>query len=153
MALLDRRLRCGLRRRRRGGGHRVGAASGARWGPPKPAGGHCYDDPSTSAAGSPQEVACADPHDEEVYYVFDLTESSYPGDTAIQEESDPQCGAALPAYTGDHASQYYFSYYSPDQFSWSLGDRVVACVLSRAPGSDHETSGGTKLRGTARSTS
>jgi hypothetical protein len=114
--------------------------------------GHCYNESRDSTDGSPQEVPCADPHDEEVYDVFDLTESSYPGDPAIEEESDPQCGAALLIYTGDDASQYDFSYYTPDEFSWGLGDRVVACALGRAQGSDLQTSGSEKLRGTARST-
>jgi hypothetical protein len=114
--------------------------------------GHCYNDPTTGTGGSPREVPCADPHDEEVYYLFTLTGSSFPGDSAIEQEVDPKCSDQLSNYVGEAVTQYDYSYYTPDQHTWSLGDRTVACALARAAGSDLETLYGKKLRGTARGT-
>jgi Septum formation len=105
--------------------------------------GDCFDQtPSVDANGNgivvDSIVDCAQPHDAEVYLVFDYPGSpdAYPGDEAIGSLQQTRCQAAFEAYVGKDPdlSSYTINYRRPDVDSWSSGDRSIACLIEDASG-------------------
>lgn len=86
------------------------------------------------------QVACTQWHEAEVFFVGNIWPQSlaYPGDSAVDSQSNAQCNAAFDAYdgvddsanTGSSLSPSEFSYTEivPDSYSWSEGDRSLVCV-------------------------
>jgi hypothetical protein len=82
-------------------------------------------------------VPCAQPHQGEVFAVFDLTGgSTYPGRPAVREQVQNECNSRLETYSpsaqGD-TSIGLFSLY-PQQESWVQGDRGVVCIATAETG-------------------
>jgi hypothetical protein len=74
-------------------------------------------------------VSCALPHEGEVYAVFELPAGPWPGDTAVQEQSEKRCSAELKTYAPKAADTVEVLYLHPLQLSWSR-DRGVTCVAT-----------------------
>jgi hypothetical protein len=74
-------------------------------------------------------VACTLPHEGEVYAVFELPAGPWPGDTAVQEQSETRCKAELKTYAPKAAETVEVLYLHPLQLSWSR-DRGVTCVAT-----------------------
>lgn len=77
-------------------------------------------------------VPCSEPHDEEVYYEFDLPEGDYPGDAEIEAQATPVCEEEFATYVGisEADSQLSFAYFWPTQDGWEqIDDRLIQCVL------------------------
>lgn len=74
-------------------------------------------------------VACTLPHEGEVYAVFELPAGPWPGDTAVQEQSETRCKAELKTYAPKAADTVEVLYLHPLQLSWSR-DRGVTCVAT-----------------------
>ena len=75
-------------------------------------------------------VACTASHEGEVVSTFNLTGSSYPGDSAIEKQAEDKCFAELDTYspsTKDDESIGIF-YLHPTRLSWGSGDRQVICI-------------------------
>lgn len=97
--------------------------------------GDCFDDGSTftedsSDVDSVPGVPCAKPHDNEVYAVFDVTMSSFPGDQmagiaqeACQERFEAFVGKDYESSALDIATLY------PSSDSWQQNDREVICAV------------------------
>jgi hypothetical protein len=83
-------------------------------------------------------IDCAQPHDAEVYLVFDVAPgpSGYPGDEAIGTLQQTRCDAAFVGYVGKDPglSRYTIDYVRPDSGTWSSGDRTIACLIEDASG-------------------
>ena len=102
--------------------------------------GQCFmairdvDDESVLAASI---VDCAQPHDSELF-ALELLEGApdapYPGDRALDDLAIELCDAAFEAYVGvDYQdSVYEYSYFTPSEATWSIGDREVICVIEHA---------------------
>lgn len=76
-------------------------------------------------------VDCAEPHDSEVYAIFELPAGEYPGDDEVIRLSDEGCFAAFADYVGVPYDQsvLYFQFYWPDKRGWAVDDRAVICTL------------------------
>jgi hypothetical protein len=112
--------------------------------------GQCFND--EVAPGEIQEVPivpCAQPHDNEVYAVFDMAgDGAYPGDAVVQQAATDGCLAAFEPFVGlDYQSSVLdASFLSPTAEGWvELGDREIVCYVFRL---DRERVTGS-LRGTA----
>lgn len=112
--------------------------------------GQCFDDQVIE--GEVQEVPivpCDQPHDNEVYAIFDLEGSgAYPGDDVVQQQAGEGCLAEFEPFVGlDYQSSVLdASFLSPTAQGWvELGDREVVCYVFRL---DLQKVTGT-LRGTA----
>ena len=102
--------------------------------------GQCFmairdvDDESVLAASI---VDCAEPHDSELF-ALELLEGApdapYPGDQALDDPAIELCDAAFEAYVGvDYQdSVYEYSYFTPSEATWAIGDREVICVIEHA---------------------
>lgn len=100
--------------------------------------GDCFDDTATLASDAAGEVAslpgvpCAQPHDNEVYAVFDVDVESFPGDEAMADMAFGQCLARFEAFVGiDYEeSDLDITALYPSGQSWRLqGDREVVCAV------------------------
>ena len=92
--------------------------------------GTCFDDPDTfEQVTDVPEIECAEPHDNEVIGLRQLSGSSYPGDQAVTELADNLCVSAFEEYVGISyiQSSYEFGWLVPTEGSWGAGDREVIC--------------------------
>ena len=95
--------------------------------------GDCFDD-DLGAEGeifSVAAVPCDEPHDNEIFYAFDLPAGDYPGDVRIDEAAFAECTTSFETYVGIEyaASELAVTYLSPTPDSWDAGDREIACLL------------------------
>jgi len=97
--------------------------------------GDCFDDPSgeeTQVTDVPI-VDCADPHDNEVYKIVEITGDVYPGSEAIGSRADDECVLAFDAWVGEpyETSELDFGWLTPTSESWDAGDREIVCFVYR----------------------
>ena len=98
--------------------------------------GQCFQD---WTAGDTQVMAvdCSTPHDNEVYYVAELTDDDLPSENDLENRSLGLCLASFEPYVGalpDETTLNY-SWIFPSDESWSEGDRDIACYLFAEDGS------------------
>jgi len=107
------------------------------------------DDVSSAELSETNVVPCEDPHDEEIFYEFDLPEGEFPAAAIVEktvwEKCDPQFEAFVGLNEADSALTY--AYFSPTQDGWEqLDDRTIQCVLFSEDGTPLEGSAkGTKI--------
>lgn len=100
--------------------------------------GDCFDDPGGMGADGVEiteiaAVPCASLHDNEVYYVGELSDASgeaYPGDDAVFERVGNECFSRFEAFVGApyEASDIDFTVATPTGASWDGGDRGYVCA-------------------------
>ena len=107
--------------------------------------GDCYDDPTlatenvTGVAGVP----CDEPHDNEVFALFDIERDTFPGDSLTLALGNRGCLEHFAEYVGTTyaESRLAINTLVPSAGSWEeLGDREVVCIaflydLSKLTGS------------------
>jgi hypothetical protein len=94
--------------------------------------GDCFDDPAAGGEiSSVDAVDCAEPHDNEVYALYDYDGDSYPGVDAMGAAADEGCEARFEDYVGIAYldSELFYTHLTPTQESWDDGDREIVCVL------------------------
>lgn len=95
--------------------------------------GDCVDDwaLSDTEVSDVPGIPCADPHDNEVYALFDLEDGAWPGDEQVELDAQQGCydrfkGAIGTTYE-DSVLEYLPIY--PSEDSWQgIDDREVICV-------------------------
>ena len=95
--------------------------------------GDCFDDVlgAASEISEVPGVPCADPHDNEVYAVFDVTDATWPGDDLITALADQGCFERFEAAIGAtyEESVLVFTTLTPSETSWNqVDDREVVCI-------------------------
>ncbi len=94
--------------------------------------GDCLNEASGEVVSEVPVVPCDQPHDEEVFFDFELEGTDYPGDDAVQTQANDGCLAQFEPFVGlaYESSSLDFYPYTPTQESWEqAGDRVVSCVI------------------------
>jgi len=95
--------------------------------------GDCFEltDPSDPGTAGVRTVPCADEHVYEVFFVGNMPDGAFPGDTAVLTFANDNCVPAFEAYVGVPFEQsiWYASPVGPNENSWSEGDRHVTCQL------------------------
>jgi len=95
--------------------------------------GDCYDD-EVQISGQVSDVPgvpCAEPHDNEVFATFELTEGGWPGDERVIELANDGCFDRFEPYVGAtyEESVLMITTLTPSERSWSqVNDREVVCV-------------------------
>ena len=105
--------------------------------------GDCFDDDLPLAAQPEQEVVgamtgvagipCTDPHDNEIYAVFDLNLPSFPGQEQISALALEACLERFEAFVGreyEISILAIFSIYPTSESFVERDDREVACAVS-----------------------
>ncbi len=99
--------------------------------------GDCLNDLTNSTdVSSLPGVPCAQPHEGEVFAVFDLPAGDYPGPAAVDDLVNKGCNARLAAYSPsapDDPAVGLFSVYPLEQ-NWIRGDREVVCIAKATSG-------------------
>ena len=119
--------------------------------------GDCFNDPetgSTTAVTSLEAVPCEEPHDNEVFHVFDLDDGDFPGADEVKQLGLEGCEPELEGYVGATAEDAGLAVVpvTPTDQSWNdTDDRTVLCALYNADGSEItgslEGSGGAAAEG------
>ena len=93
--------------------------------------GDCLNGPHNSTdVSSLPSVACTQPHQGEVFAVFDLPPGPYPGADGVDDLVSKGCNARLAEYSPGAPSDDavgLFSVYPLEQ-NWERGDREVVCI-------------------------
>lgn len=105
--------------------------------------GDCFDVPSDGNISDVEGIDCDEPHDNEVFALFDIAggpDAPFPGAEAISRQAQAECtGTLFSDYVGVPFQQSSFSATSinPTRETWErLDDREVICVIT---GGDGET--------------
>lgn len=92
---------------------------------------------TTEAPSEIETVSCEQPHDSEVYTVFDLPDGDFPGDEEVMAAADERCAGDFEAFVGNSYDNSILDieYFFPSEESWSFdGDREVACMVYHLEG-------------------
>jgi len=99
--------------------------------------GDCLNDLTNSTdVSSLPSVDCAQPHQGEVFAVFDLPPGPYPGADGVDDLVSKGCNARLAEYSPGAPSDDavgLFSVYPLEQ-NWERGDREVVCIAKATSG-------------------
>lgn len=97
--------------------------------------GECFDD----EAGADEEQVtslpmrdCDKPHDNEIFYLFDLPDAAqFPDSDKIQDDADTRCEAEFTRFMKKdyQDSEYDFGTLTPTEDTWETGDREVVCFV------------------------
>ena len=102
--------------------------------------GDCFNDPQEMIdAGSTEVVVqdvgglpCSEPHDNEVYAVFDVRFEAFPGDASMSNEATNACLKYFEGFIGTSYEESVLDIFSlyPTDASWSqMNDREVVCAV------------------------
>jgi hypothetical protein len=98
--------------------------------------GDCINNEPSEDGSTTVLVDCAQPHAQEVFYVFDLPGKDFPGYLVIGDAQQDECPPAFKDYVGvdwEH-SKYTFTFAGPTEQTWAAGDRQLACLLEDGEG-------------------
>jgi Septum formation len=110
--------------------------------------GDCWNQPTDSEeVSSATVVGCDTPHDLEVYEVYQVTFTEFPGEEEIGSSVESDCIARFAAFVGVEYQDSTLNVISlyPTQASWDMGDREATCSVGDPAG---QTTG--SLRGSGR---
>lgn len=110
--------------------------------------GDCFDDPADLPTEEVSEfvdvdaVPCQEPHHNEVFHTFELTDESLPSDEEIGARVDEECLPAFDRFVGIAYEDSELDLFEmwPTEGSWTEGDRTVICALFAMDGSKLEGS-------------
>jgi hypothetical protein len=81
-------------------------------------------------------LACGTPHDAEVFATFALPASSWPGNTAVEQEAGTSCASRLGGYLNPNLANAGLAqeFVYPNQTAWQAGEHTVVCEVSSSTG-------------------
>ena len=100
--------------------------------------GDCVEQPVSSQSEEVEEVEsvkavpCGQPHDGEVYAVFDLPDGDFPGEKEVAAAGEDRCVEEFGTFVGTSYddSQYEITSLFPTRDSWeSQDDREYVCIV------------------------
>ena len=95
--------------------------------------GQCFNDPDeTGEISDVAIVDCAEPHNNEVFHLFDIAGDDFPGNAAVVDIAREGCVEAFDAFVGTPYLDSEFEVFPiyPTEDSWNRGDdREVVCAL------------------------
>lgn len=100
--------------------------------------GTCFDDPEdTSVVSEVPIVDCDEPHDNQVFAVFVLPGTTFPGVDELRDDAVEGCSERFASYVGQDYlfSELLLSAFWPSEASWQeVDDREVICFLYATDG-------------------
>jgi hypothetical protein len=81
-------------------------------------------------------LACGTPHQAEVFATFSLPKSSWPGNTAVEQDAGNGCASRLGGYLNPDLANAGLAqeFVYPNQAAWQAGERTVVCEVSSSTG-------------------
>jgi hypothetical protein len=105
--------------------------------------GTCIDEEEFDKKLSHDEYtlsSCADPHDAEVYLIYEFPDGPYPGEEAVTDEIRTRCDDAFWPYVGDGydpdagSVRLGTSKWWPTESGWESGYRIGTCMMQAMDG-------------------
>ncbi|MBW3536345.1 MAG: septum formation family protein [Actinobacteria bacterium] len=101
--------------------------------------GDCFNDPDESATEvtSLEAVPCDEPHDNEIFHVFDLEGDDFPGEDEVKRLGMEGCEAEFEGYVGTPLAESGLAIVpvTPTEGSWeSTDDRTILCAAYNSDG-------------------
>ena len=92
--------------------------------------GQCVD--TGSSALKVTVLSCARPHDAEVYAVYSLPATAWPGASTVEADASDGCASLLSGYIDPQlaAASLTQEFVYPDKGAWRAGERTVVCEVS-----------------------
>lgn len=96
--------------------------------------GTCFERQATidSKGAYVDPIDCGQPHDSELFYSANVTDTSYPDSAGWQQNVLDSCHPAFKTYTGitfgQNSWQIYYIY--PSQQAWDNGSRLLICYTT-----------------------
>ncbi len=99
--------------------------------------GDCFNDQTDLALGVEVEIAsvetvdCSEPHDNEIFYEYSMTETVFPGNDSVFDAAIDSCIDQFNAFVGIDYLDSDLGVFpiTPTFLSWDNGDRDVYCAL------------------------
>jgi hypothetical protein len=96
--------------------------------------GDCFNDQEDLTVSEVSRVAtvdCSEPHDNEIYFEYSMTDAVFPGNDAAMDSAVARCLEEFDAFVGiDYSvSELELFPITPTSVSWAEGDRVVYCAI------------------------
>lgn len=95
--------------------------------------GECFDDAEGEEIEDFDSVACDEPHQNEVFFVYEADDADeFPGTDALHDAGMDRCtGEPFGDYVGENYDESKFEVFTvvPSEESWGTGDREVMCAL------------------------
>ena len=95
--------------------------------------GDCFNDENleTEVVTDVSTVPCSEPHDNEIYFEFSMTDPAFPGQNAAFEAANQRCREEFEAFVGLDYFESDLDAFSivPTPESWEEGDRGALCAL------------------------
>ena len=93
--------------------------------------GDCFDDTAGDEISDVPVVDCAEPHDNEVFHVFDVPDGDFPGEATLLQAAEVTCLPAFEDYVGTTVASSRLEVFpiTPTEASWAGGDREIVCAL------------------------
>ena len=81
-------------------------------------------------------LSCARPHDAEVFAVFRLPDTAWPGTSAVQVDAGDGCANRFDSYIDPQLATASLTqeYVYPNQAAWQAGERTVVCEVRAESG-------------------
>jgi len=92
--------------------------------------GQCID--TGSSALKVTVLSCARPHDAEVFAVYSLPATAWPGASTVEADASDGCASRLGGYIDPQlaAASLTQEFVYPDKGAWQAGERTVVCEVS-----------------------
>lgn len=96
--------------------------------------GNCFNDGDLATGQEISDVPlveCSEPHDNEIFFNYDVPDGDFPGNDALTEIAQENCLAAFEGYVGKdfQTSSLDISWLTPTSDSWDQGDQRINCLL------------------------
>lgn len=95
--------------------------------------GDCFNDEDlqTEVITDVSTVPCNEPHDNELFYEYSMTDPAFPGQDAAFEAATQRCREQFEAFVGMDYIESDLDVFSivPTAESWAEGDRIAQCAL------------------------
>ena len=96
--------------------------------------GDCFNDQADLTVSEVSTVAtvdCAEPHDNEIYFEYSMTDAVFPGNDAAMDSALTRCLDEFDAFVGlgYAVSDLDIFPITPTTLSWAEGDRIVYCAI------------------------
>ena len=96
--------------------------------------GQCVD--TGSSALKVTVLSCARPHDAEVFAVYSLPATAWPGASTVEADAGDGCASRLSGYIDPQLAGASLTqeFVYPDKGAWQAGERTVVCEVSATSG-------------------
>lgn len=93
--------------------------------------GDCTNDVADGEMSEVPVVPCGEPHDNEIFFAFDMPDGEFPGAEAFSAAAEEQCPAAFESFVGIALADSMYQWWpiTPSEGSWNEGnDREILCL-------------------------